>query len=155
MATIWNILGMKKFPIWFIYFFSTQGKRQFDYLTGMGKFLGVFVLMILIPSVATERASVKFVFTHFYSDIGEGINSKPYIFLLGNRVWCISSYGKSFLLLFFFLLTELVALKCFYEFLLSDKLYTSIAWSLHSDSQEESSITDSVRLQTCMHCLSL
>lgn len=39
--------------------------------------------MIAIPSVATERASAKFVFTHFNTDNGEGINSKPYIFLLG------------------------------------------------------------------------
>uniref|UniRef100_A0A0R0DYG2 Amino acid permease/ SLC12A domain-containing protein n=2 Tax=Glycine subgen. Soja TaxID=1462606 RepID=A0A0R0DYG2_SOYBN len=39
--------------------------------------------MIVIPSVATERASAKFVFTHFNTENGEGINSKPYIFLLG------------------------------------------------------------------------
>ena len=39
--------------------------------------------MILIPSVATERASAKFVFTHFNTDNGEGINSRVYIFLLG------------------------------------------------------------------------
>ncbi|KAK4608526.1 hypothetical protein RGQ29_002083 [Quercus rubra] len=45
--------------------------------------VGVFVLMILIPSVATERASAKFVFTHFNTDNGEGINSKVYIFVLG------------------------------------------------------------------------
>ena len=41
------------------------------------------MLMIVIPSVATERASAKFVFTHFNAENGEGINSKPYIFLLG------------------------------------------------------------------------
>ncbi|XP_020966753.1 amino-acid permease BAT1 homolog isoform X2 [Arachis ipaensis] len=45
--------------------------------------VGVFVLIILIPSVATERASVKFVFTEFNSDNGAGINSKSYIFVLG------------------------------------------------------------------------
>ena len=39
--------------------------------------------MILIPTVATERASAKFVFTHFNTDNGEGINSKVYIFVLG------------------------------------------------------------------------
>ncbi|XP_040967397.1 amino-acid permease BAT1 isoform X2 [Gossypium hirsutum] len=44
---------------------------------------GVVLLMILIPSVATERASAKFVFTHFNTDNGEGINSKVYIFVLG------------------------------------------------------------------------
>ncbi|XP_027934058.1 amino-acid permease BAT1 homolog [Vigna unguiculata] len=45
--------------------------------------LGVFVLTIVIPSVATERASAKFVFTHFNTENGEGISSRPYIFLLG------------------------------------------------------------------------
>ncbi|XP_014511067.1 amino-acid permease BAT1 [Vigna radiata var. radiata] len=45
--------------------------------------LGVFVLTIVIPSVATERASAKFVFTYFNTDNGEGISSRPYIFLLG------------------------------------------------------------------------
>ncbi|KAF4355088.1 hypothetical protein G4B88_004300 [Cannabis sativa] len=45
--------------------------------------VGVFVLMILIPSVATERASAKFVFTHFNTDNGEGIGSTIYIFVLG------------------------------------------------------------------------
>ncbi|WVY97964.1 hypothetical protein V8G54_030115 [Vigna mungo] len=44
---------------------------------------GVFVLMILIPSVTLERASVSFVFTHFNAENDNGINSKPYIFLLG------------------------------------------------------------------------
>ncbi|KAL2324143.1 hypothetical protein Fmac_023201 [Flemingia macrophylla] len=45
--------------------------------------LGVFVLMIVIPSVATERASAKFVFTHFNTENEDGISSRPYIFLLG------------------------------------------------------------------------
>ncbi|KAJ4974705.1 hypothetical protein NE237_007879 [Protea cynaroides] len=45
--------------------------------------LGVFILMILIPTVATEKASAKFVFTHFNTDNGEGIHSKLYIFVLG------------------------------------------------------------------------
>ncbi|KAL9229253.1 hypothetical protein vseg_004739 [Gypsophila vaccaria] len=44
---------------------------------------GVFVLMILIPLVATEKASAKFVFTHFNTDNGDGINSRIYIFVLG------------------------------------------------------------------------
>jgi hypothetical protein len=39
--------------------------------------------MILIPTVATERASAKFVFTHFNTDNGEGIHSSVYIFVLG------------------------------------------------------------------------
>ncbi|KAL9665290.1 hypothetical protein QQ045_020705 [Rhodiola kirilowii] len=45
--------------------------------------LGVFLLMLLIPLVATERASPKFVFTYFNTDNGEGINNKVYIFVLG------------------------------------------------------------------------
>ena len=45
--------------------------------------IGVFVLMILIPSVATKRASAEFVFTHFNTDNGEGIGSTVYIFVLG------------------------------------------------------------------------
>ncbi|CAN4121766.1 unnamed protein product [Withania somnifera] len=45
--------------------------------------LGVFLLMILIPVVATEKASAKFVFTNFNTDNGDGINNKLYIFVLG------------------------------------------------------------------------
>ncbi|KMT08198.1 hypothetical protein BVRB_6g143200 isoform B [Beta vulgaris subsp. vulgaris] len=44
---------------------------------------GVFVLMILVPLVAKERASAEFVFTHFNTDNGEGIKSIIYIFVLG------------------------------------------------------------------------
>ncbi|CAI9756044.1 unnamed protein product [Fraxinus pennsylvanica] len=59
--------------------------------------LGVFVLMILIPSVATERASAKFVFTHFNTDNGEGINSRIYIFVLGLLLsqYTITGYDAS------------------------------------------------------------
>ncbi|XBI25190.1 hypothetical protein VPH35_050165 [Triticum aestivum] len=45
--------------------------------------LGVFVLMIAVPAVATERASAKFVFTNFNTDNSAGIHSHLYIFLLG------------------------------------------------------------------------
>ncbi|KAJ8548259.1 hypothetical protein K7X08_030728 [Anisodus acutangulus] len=45
--------------------------------------LGVFLLMILIPVVATERASAKFVFTNFNTENGDGINNNLYIFVLG------------------------------------------------------------------------
>ncbi|RCV26117.1 hypothetical protein SETIT_5G219700v2 [Setaria italica] len=45
--------------------------------------LGVFVLMIAVPAVATERASAEFVFTHFNTDNGAGIRSNFYIFVLG------------------------------------------------------------------------
>lgn len=39
--------------------------------------------MILVPTVATQRASAEFVFTYFNTDNDKGIHSKPYIFLLG------------------------------------------------------------------------
>ncbi|KAK7390895.1 hypothetical protein VNO78_19081 [Psophocarpus tetragonolobus] len=52
-------------------------------LAAIWNVLGVFVLMIVIPCVATERASAEFVFTNFNTENGNGISSKPYIFLLG------------------------------------------------------------------------
>ncbi|KAH7516457.1 amino-acid permease BAT1 homolog isoform X1 [Ziziphus jujuba] len=55
----------------------------FGQLAAAWNIVGVFVLMILIPLVATERASAKFVFTHFNTDNGEGISSTVYIFVLG------------------------------------------------------------------------
>ncbi|KAM5567812.1 amino-acid permease BAT1 [Rosa sericea] len=55
----------------------------FGQLAAAWNFVGVFVLMILVPLVATERASAKFVFTHFNTDNGDGINNKLYIFVLG------------------------------------------------------------------------
>ncbi|KAM3693418.1 hypothetical protein ACJW31_08G165300 [Castanea mollissima] len=55
----------------------------FGQLAAAWNLVGVCVLMILIPTVATERASAKFVFTHFNTDSGEGINSKVYIFVPG------------------------------------------------------------------------
>lgn len=79
LGAIWNVLGMKNFPVRSL----GQNALVFQVLIGTDKFIGVFVLMILIPSVATERASTKFVFTHFNADNGDGINSRPYMFLLG------------------------------------------------------------------------
>ncbi|KAH9608833.1 hypothetical protein KSS87_014305 [Heliosperma pusillum] len=55
----------------------------FGQLAAAWNVAGVFVLMILIPLVATEKASTKFVFTHFNTDNGDGINSRIYIFVLG------------------------------------------------------------------------
>ncbi|KAM3328493.1 amino-acid permease BAT1 isoform X1 [Capsicum galapagoense] len=45
-------------------------------------FLGCF-LMIVIPAVATERASAKFVFTNFNTENQNGIHNNFYIFVLG------------------------------------------------------------------------
>lgn len=53
--------------------------------------------MIVIPTVATEKASAKFVFTHFNTDNGEGISSKLYIFVLGLLMsqYTLSGYDAS------------------------------------------------------------
>ncbi|KAK4841349.1 hypothetical protein QYF36_003069 [Acer negundo] len=55
----------------------------FGQLAAAWNLVGVTVLMILIPTVTTERASAKFVFTHFNTDNGDGIGNKAYIFFLG------------------------------------------------------------------------
>ncbi|XP_074274914.1 amino-acid permease BAT1 homolog [Silene latifolia] len=55
----------------------------FGQLAAAWNVAGVFVLMILVPVVAKEKASAKFVFTHFNTDNGEGINSRIYIFVIG------------------------------------------------------------------------
>uniref|UniRef100_J3L7R9 Amino acid permease/ SLC12A domain-containing protein n=1 Tax=Oryza brachyantha TaxID=4533 RepID=J3L7R9_ORYBR len=44
---------------------------------------GVFALTILIPSVAKERASPEFIFTHFNTENGMGIHDKAYILAVG------------------------------------------------------------------------
>ncbi|KAL6854308.1 hypothetical protein ACP4OV_019211 [Aristida adscensionis] len=44
---------------------------------------GVFVLLVLIPAVAKERASVEFIFSHFNTDNGMGIHGKAYILAVG------------------------------------------------------------------------
>ncbi|KAI9088567.1 hypothetical protein K1719_029681 [Acacia pycnantha] len=69
----------------------------FGQLAAIWNVVGVFLLMILIPCVATERASAKFVFTHFNTDNGEGINSRVYIFLLGLLMsqYSLSGYDAS------------------------------------------------------------
>lgn len=47
------------------------------------KIVGILVLVILIPAVAKERASVEFIFTHFNTDNGMGIHNKAYILAVG------------------------------------------------------------------------
>lgn len=66
---------INSFPITWLSFFGT--------LAAAWNILGVFILMILIPTVAPQRASAEFIFTHFNSENDVGIHSKPYIFVLG------------------------------------------------------------------------
>jgi hypothetical protein len=60
-------------------------------------FSGVFVLMIAVPVVATERASGKYVFTHFNTGNSAGIHSNLYIFVLGLLMsqYTLSGYDAS------------------------------------------------------------
>uniref|UniRef100_A0A7C9D7Z3 Amino acid permease/ SLC12A domain-containing protein n=2 Tax=Opuntia streptacantha TaxID=393608 RepID=A0A7C9D7Z3_OPUST len=55
----------------------------FGQLAAAWNVVGVFFLMLIVPLVAKERASAKFVFTHFNTDNGDGIHSGIYIFVLG------------------------------------------------------------------------
>jgi hypothetical protein len=45
--------------------------------------VGILVLVILIPAVAKERASARFIFTHFNVDDATGIQDKAYILAVG------------------------------------------------------------------------
>ncbi|KAG2614751.1 amino-acid permease BAT1 homolog isoform X2 [Panicum virgatum] len=69
----------------------------FGQFAALWNMLGVFVLMIAVPVVATERASAKFVFTHFNTDNSAGIHSHPYIFVLGLLMsqYTLSGYDAS------------------------------------------------------------
>lgn len=85
LAAAWNVLGMCQFILFPVLEFLYKS-LEFFFLVKIliGWFSsGVFVLMILIPTVATERASAKFVFTHFNTENGVGIHNKFYIFVLG------------------------------------------------------------------------
>ncbi|EES04202.1 hypothetical protein BDA96_03G454600 [Sorghum bicolor] len=55
----------------------------FGHLGAFWNTAGTFALVIIIPAVATERASPEFIFTHLNTDNGMGIHSKAYILALG------------------------------------------------------------------------
>ncbi|CAD6268871.1 unnamed protein product [Miscanthus lutarioriparius] len=59
--------------------------------------LGVFILMIAVPVFATERASAKYVFTHFNTDNSAGIHNNLHIFVLGLLMsqYTLSGYDAS------------------------------------------------------------
>nr|CAB3475404.1 unnamed protein product [Digitaria exilis] len=58
---------------------------------------GVFALVIVIPAVAKERASLEFIFTHFNTDNGMGIHDKAYILAVGLLMsqYCVVGYDAS------------------------------------------------------------
>ena len=59
--------------------------------------VGVLVLVILIPSVAKERSSADFIFTHLNTDNGMGIHNKAYILGVGLLMsnYCMIGYDTS------------------------------------------------------------
>lgn len=79
LAAGWNILGRRNHTSKFAFNSIFPG----NVLTGACMIVGVFVLMILVPCVATEKASAEFVFTHFNTENTDGVNGRLYIFLLG------------------------------------------------------------------------
>ncbi|CAL4952752.1 unnamed protein product [Urochloa decumbens] len=60
-----------------------QYMAWFGHLGTFWNAAGIFVMVILIPAVAKERASLEFIFTHFNTDNGMGIHSKAYILAVG------------------------------------------------------------------------
>uniref|UniRef100_A0A7I4BHT7 OTU domain-containing protein n=1 Tax=Physcomitrium patens TaxID=3218 RepID=A0A7I4BHT7_PHYPA len=60
--------------------------QYLDYLSPFSaawQLIGTFLLIIILPSVATKRQSISFVFTSFYVPTDLKLPSRPYIFLLG------------------------------------------------------------------------
>ncbi|KAJ8758528.1 hypothetical protein K2173_000249 [Erythroxylum novogranatense] len=69
----------------------------FGQLAAVWNLVAVVAITIIVPCVATERASAKFVFTHFNTDNGEGIHNKFYIFVIGLLMsqYTLSGYDAS------------------------------------------------------------
>ncbi|GAB2228570.1 hypothetical protein Droror1_Dr00022690 [Drosera rotundifolia] len=69
----------------------------FGQLAAAWNVVGVFVLMILVPLVAKERASAKYVFTYFNKDNEDGITNSFYIIVLGLLMsqYTLSGYDAS------------------------------------------------------------
>ncbi|XP_039794965.1 amino-acid permease BAT1 homolog [Panicum virgatum] len=55
----------------------------FGHLGAFWNTAGTFALVIIIPAVATERASTEFIFTHLNTENGMGIHDKAYILAMG------------------------------------------------------------------------
>ncbi|KAG8053965.1 hypothetical protein GUJ93_ZPchr0001g31574 [Zizania palustris] len=60
-----------------------QWLSLFGHIGAIWNAAGIFVLVILIPTVAKERASLEFVFTHLNTDNGTGIHDKAYTLAVG------------------------------------------------------------------------
>ncbi|KVH96267.1 Amino acid permease, conserved site-containing protein [Cynara cardunculus var. scolymus] len=103
--------------------------------------LGVFFLMICIPVVAKERASAEFVFTHFNTDNDAGINSKPYIFLIGLLMsqYTLTGYDASAHMVSFLFFVNLVD-KCGFYGVLSILAYVFDEFWLQSEETKSADI---------------
>ncbi|KAL6853882.1 hypothetical protein ACP4OV_019911 [Aristida adscensionis] len=60
-----------------------QWQAWFGQLGAFCNVAGIFGLVILIPVVAKERASITFIFTHFNTDNDMGLRDKAYILAVG------------------------------------------------------------------------
>ncbi|TVU00738.1 hypothetical protein EJB05_16563 [Eragrostis curvula] len=70
-----------------------QWLSWFGQLGAFWNVAGVFALVVIIPSVAKERTSAEFIFTHFNTENDMGIRSKAYILAVGLLTSQYSSIG--------------------------------------------------------------
>ncbi|RCV29012.1 hypothetical protein SETIT_5G449200v2 [Setaria italica] len=70
-----------------------QWLSWFGHLGAFWNTAGIFMLVILLPAVAKERAGVEFIFTHFNMDNGMGIQGKAYVLAVGMVVSQYSLLG--------------------------------------------------------------
>ncbi|MCO5608156.1 hypothetical protein L7F22_062362 [Adiantum nelumboides] len=100
MACKYEVIGIHG-GILFIH--AAMNSLPIGWLAHLGTFsvvwnvLGVFVLMILVPTVSPTKATSSFVFQHFNKDDSYHIHSSPYIFLVGLLMsqYTITGYDAS------------------------------------------------------------
>jgi hypothetical protein len=73
LGAFWNTAGVLSTYILLITF-QHLNATVIDPCSQLVFMAGAFTLVILIPTVAKERASTKFIFTHFNDDNGMGIH---------------------------------------------------------------------------------
>lgn len=76
---------------------SIHWVAHFGNIAALWNFLGVFILMFLIPAVSPTKATCEFIFHDFNKDDSYQIDSTPYIFLIGLLMcqYTITGYDAS------------------------------------------------------------
>ncbi|MCO5582386.1 hypothetical protein L7F22_036281 [Adiantum nelumboides] len=100
MASKYEVIGIHGGTL---FLHAAMNSLPIRWLAHLGTFsaawnvLGVFVLMILIPTVSPTRATSAFVFKHFNKDSSRQIHSSAYVFLVGLLMsqYSISGYDAS------------------------------------------------------------